>query len=250
MSETDNDKPKLGMRAPLGVKRTVETGKVKQSFSHGRSNTVIVETKKARVLRRPGDPVPATEAPVAAPPPAPAPVAATPAPQRAAAGETAQERQARLLREAAEGRMSAMEDARRREEADRHRAAEDERRRADERAQAPAAGEPAPVVAPEPTPAPAPVEAAAPAPTVSVTARPFKPVERIVPAPVPAAEPTAPVAEAQTEFTVMLLEAGPNKINVIKEVRAITGLGLKEAKDLVEAAPKEVKADLPKVELK
>ena len=58
----------------------------------------------------------------------------------------------------------------------------------------------------------------------------------------------APVAEAQTEFTVMLMEAGANKINVIKEVRAITGLGLKEAKDLVEAAPKEVKADLPKDE--
>jgi large subunit ribosomal protein L7/L12 len=58
----------------------------------------------------------------------------------------------------------------------------------------------------------------------------------------------APVAEAQTEFAVMLMEAGANKINVIKEVRAITGLGLKEAKDLVEAAPKEVKADLPKDE--
>jgi len=58
----------------------------------------------------------------------------------------------------------------------------------------------------------------------------------------------APVAEAQTEFSVVLVEAGANKINVIKEVRAITGLGLKEAKDLVEAAPKEVKADLPKDE--
>ncbi len=58
----------------------------------------------------------------------------------------------------------------------------------------------------------------------------------------------APAAEAQTEFTVILAEAGANKINVIKEVRAITGLGLKEAKDLVEAAPKEVKADLPKDE--
>jgi large subunit ribosomal protein L7/L12 len=50
----------------------------------------------------------------------------------------------------------------------------------------------------------------------------------------------APVAE-QTEFTVILKEAGANKINVIKEVRAITGLGLKEAKDLVEGAPKTVK---------
>jgi large subunit ribosomal protein L7/L12 len=50
----------------------------------------------------------------------------------------------------------------------------------------------------------------------------------------------APVAE-QTEFTVILKDAGANKINVIKEVRAITGLGLKEAKDLVEGAPKTVK---------
>ena len=58
----------------------------------------------------------------------------------------------------------------------------------------------------------------------------------------------APVAEAKTEFSVVLTEAGPNKINVIKEVRAITGLGLKEAKDLVEAAPKEVKADVNKDE--
>ncbi|HEY2032699.1 MAG TPA: 50S ribosomal protein L7/L12 [Rhizomicrobium sp.] len=58
----------------------------------------------------------------------------------------------------------------------------------------------------------------------------------------------APAAEAKTEFSVMLMEAGANKINVIKEVRAITGLGLKEAKDLVEAAPKEVKADVGKDE--
>ena len=71
MSDTDNEKPKLGMRAPLGVKRTVETGQVKQSFSHGRSNTVIVETKKRRVLGRPGEaqaaPEPQVQAPVAAP---------------------------------------------------------------------------------------------------------------------------------------------------------------------------------------
>ena len=63
----------------------------------------------------------------------------------------------------------------------------------------------------------------------------------------PAAAPstTAP-AEEKSEFTVFLLASGDKKINVIKEVRAITGLGLKEAKDLVEAAPKEVKKDLPK----
>ena len=63
----------------------------------------------------------------------------------------------------------------------------------------------------------------------------------------PAAAGAAPAAE-KTEFTVVLTEAGDKKINVIKEVRAITGLGLKEAKDLVEAAPKEVKADVSKDE--
>ncbi|MBV8977842.1 MAG: 50S ribosomal protein L7/L12 [Alphaproteobacteria bacterium] len=57
----------------------------------------------------------------------------------------------------------------------------------------------------------------------------------------------APAAE-KTEFTVILAAAGDKKINVIKEIRAITGLGLKEAKDLVEAAPKEVKADVSKDE--
>jgi large subunit ribosomal protein L7/L12 len=57
----------------------------------------------------------------------------------------------------------------------------------------------------------------------------------------------APVEE-KTEFTVVLAEIGANKINVIKEVRAITGLGLKEAKDLVEGAPKEVKAGIAKAE--
>jgi large subunit ribosomal protein L7/L12 len=55
-------------------------------------------------------------------------------------------------------------------------------------------------------------------------------------------------AEEKTEFTVVLADAGANKINVIKEIRAITGLGLKEAKDLVEGAPKEVKAGVPKAE--
>jgi len=63
----------------------------------------------------------------------------------------------------------------------------------------------------------------------------------------PAAAGGAPAAE-QTEFTVILTDAGDKKINVIKEVRAITGLGLKEAKDLVEGAPKEVKADVNKDE--
>ena len=65
-----------------------------------------------------------------------------------------------------------------------------------------------------------------------------------------AAAPTgaagAAPAEEKTEFTIFLASAGDKKINVIKEVRAITGLGLKEAKDLVEAAPKEVKTGVAK----
>jgi large subunit ribosomal protein L7/L12 len=57
-----------------------------------------------------------------------------------------------------------------------------------------------------------------------------------------------PAAEAQTEFTVMLTDKGATAINVIKEVRAITGLGLKEAKDLVEGAPKMIKEGVTKDE--
>src|SRR3984885_781623 len=64
----------------------------------------------------------------------------------------------------------------------------------------------------------------------------------------PAAAAAAP-AEEQTEFTVVLAKAGDKKINVIKEVRTITGLGLKEAKDLVEAAPKPVKEGVGKDEV-
>jgi len=63
----------------------------------------------------------------------------------------------------------------------------------------------------------------------------------------PAAAPAAPVEE-QTEFTAVLSEVGPNKIPVIKVVRELTGLGLKEAKDLVDAAPKPVKEAVSKEE--
>jgi large subunit ribosomal protein L7/L12 len=64
----------------------------------------------------------------------------------------------------------------------------------------------------------------------------------------PAAAAAAPAAEEKTEFTVVLAAAGEKKIEVIKEVRAITGLGLKEAKDLVEGAPKPVKEGVNKDE--
>jgi len=58
----------------------------------------------------------------------------------------------------------------------------------------------------------------------------------------------APAAEEKTEFTVMLTAAGDNKVNVIKVVRAVTGLGLKEAKDLVDGAPKPVKEGISKAD--
>ena len=62
------------------------------------------------------------------------------------------------------------------------------------------------------------------------------------------AAPAGEAAEEQTEFTVVLKAFGDKKINVIKEIRGLTGLGLKEAKDLVEGAPKEVKAGVSKEE--
>ncbi|WP_137861796.1 MULTISPECIES: translation initiation factor IF-2 [unclassified Sphingomonas] len=230
MSDTDNEKPKLGMRAPLGLKRTVETGKVKQSFSHGRSNTVVVEVKRRRVLGPHGTPQDEVQA---APEPAPAPAAppAPPAPPRPAAAapaprpsnETPQERQTRLLREAEEQRMNALEEARRREERERAEAAEAEARRAEERARAeaeaakaPPAPEPAPQAeapkveaAPAPVPTPAPAPAPAPAPTpapapVELTLDPRRPAPRLftpvqrpeIPKPQPKPEPKQQEAAA------------------------------------------------------
>ena len=64
----------------------------------------------------------------------------------------------------------------------------------------------------------------------------------------PAGGAAAPAGEEKSEFSLFLAAAGDKKINVIKEVRAITGLGLKEAKDLVEGAPKEIKAGVAKKE--
>ncbi len=64
----------------------------------------------------------------------------------------------------------------------------------------------------------------------------------------PAAAAAAVPAEEQTEFTVVLAAFGDNKVNVIKAVRELTGLGLKEAKDLVEGAPKAVKGGIPKAD--
>src|SRR5690606_41781593 len=126
-----NDTPRE--RKPLGIKRSLDAGEVKQTFSHGRTNKVVVEVKRRRVIGRPGDtpaPAPAPE-PVAAPPPPPPP---PPQPKKKAApaGETPQERVARLQREAEEERLRLTEEATRREAEERARAAEEERRRAEE----------------------------------------------------------------------------------------------------------------------
>ena len=197
MSETDNDKPKLGMRQPLGLKRTVETGKVKQSFSHGRSNTVVVEVKRRRVLGPQGATPEAPPAPAPAPAPAPVPaVAERPAPRPPVSNESAQERQARLLREAEDQRMHALEDARRREDAERQRAADEERRRAEERAEerARAEADAAKATSPEPAPAPQPV-ADQPAPAAAPAPEPAAAPEIVTaPAPVPETPAPAPVA--------------------------------------------------------
>ncbi|KRC79708.1 translation initiation factor IF-2 [Sphingomonas sp. Root241] len=198
MSDTENEKPKLGMRQPLGLKRTVETGKVKQSFSHGRSNTVVVEVKRRRVLGPQGapqeeqtpapEPVAAAPAPQAPPPP--------PAPRPPVSNETAQERQARLLREADEQRMNALEEARRRQERERVEAAEAEARRIEERARAEVEAANAPKVE---------AEAAAPAPEPAPAAEPAAPAPTPTPAPAPAPQPVGiqldPSRPAPRRFT-------------------------------------------------
>jgi translation initiation factor IF-2 len=218
MSETDN-KPTLG-RKPLGLKRSVEAGEVKQTFSHGRTNKVVVEVKRRKLIGKPGEggvTVPEAAAPEPAPvAAAPAPVAPRPAPARPAnvapTGETRQELQARLLREAEEARMAALEAASRREEEERLRAVEDERRRTDESRKA---GAEAPAPAPAPAPveepvvaapveeAPAPVAAETPAAAESVAAEtaPAKPAATATPA-APAATPTTgTAAPAPRRFT-------------------------------------------------
>ncbi len=189
----DNDNQRI--RKPLGLKRSVDAGEVKQTFSHGRTNKVVVEVKRRRVLGKPGSegaaPPPPAPEPVAAP--APPPPAPTPAPRPARpapAGETPQERVKRLQLEAEEERLRLAEEARKREEAEAREREEEERRRAEENRRAEEEAErqraEAASAAPEPEAAPAaeapaaPAEAAAPAARTDAmpAARRFTPVER------------------------------------------------------------------------
>lgn len=169
----ENNKPTL-TRKPLTLSRSVESGEVKQTFSHGRTNKVVVEVKRKKLVGKPGfvaepeaapppPPPPPPAAPVAAPPPKPAPVDML----------TRQERQAKLLREAEEARLAMLEQSGRRESEQRTKAAEEEKRRAEanrqtEDAPAPAAAAPVEEV---PVVETANVDGATPAP------RRFTPVE-------------------------------------------------------------------------
>lgn len=118
MSEEQNDKVTL-TRKPLGLKRAVESGEVKQTFSHGRTNKVVVEVKRRKLVGRPGAAPEAVEAPTPAPPPPVVQQVIPPPPQvRRPADDmlSRQERQTKLLREAEEARLTSLEDAHRREE--------------------------------------------------------------------------------------------------------------------------------------
>jgi translation initiation factor IF-2 len=193
---SDNEETPQRERKPLGLKRSVDAGQVQQTFSHGRTNKVVVEVKQRRVLRKPGEPAPAAApepvaAPVAAPPPPPPPPP-PPAPRKAApSNETPQERVARMQREAEEDRLRQAEESRRREEEAKARAIEEEKRRAEENRRAeeeaaqrkdtevaaPKEASPPPA-APEAATAAAPEEAAAAAGDGAPAPRRFTPVER------------------------------------------------------------------------
>ncbi|MEO5707207.1 MAG: translation initiation factor IF-2 [Alteraurantiacibacter sp.] len=189
---SDNEETPQRERKPLGLKRSVDAGQVQQTFSHGRTNKVVVEVKQRRVLRKPGEAAPVVPevvaAPVAAPPPPP-----PPAPRKVApSNETPQERVARLQREAEEDRLRQGEETRRREEEAKARALDEEKRRADDNrraeevatqvsateAAAPPKAAAAAPAAPEAASAAAPDETAAPAGDGTTAPRRFTPVER------------------------------------------------------------------------
>ncbi len=158
MSDDTNNKPTL-TRKPLTLSRSLESGEVKQTFSHGRTNKVVVEVKRKKLVGKPGY---APEAEVAAPPPPPpppaAPVAAAPAPAPAAPAPrptgndmlSRQERQAKLLREAEEARLAMLEESSRREAEQRAQRAEEERQRAQANREEAAAPPPPPPAAAAP----------------------------------------------------------------------------------------------------
>ncbi len=136
MSEDNKDTAKPA-RKPLGLKRSVEPGEVKQTFSHGRTNKVVVEVKRKKLVGKPGAQEAAKEAVKQVAEPAPAPVAEKPAPAPAPDDTlTRQEKQAKLLREAEEARLVAVEEARKRDAKEKKDQTEEEKKRAEEKRKA------------------------------------------------------------------------------------------------------------------
>jgi translation initiation factor IF-2 len=180
MSDDSNNKPTL-TRKPLTLSRSLESGEVKQTFSHGRTNKVVVEVKRKKLVGKPGF---VAEPEVAAPPPPPPVATAVAAPVAAPAPRptgndmlSRQERQAKLLREAEEARLAVLEESSRREAEQRAQKSEEEKQRAQANREEAAAPTPPPPAAPVEIDAIEPVaeevnkDGAAPAP------RRFTPVE-------------------------------------------------------------------------
>jgi translation initiation factor IF-2 len=203
---TDSDKkPTLGRR-PLGLKTSVEAGEVKQTFSHGRTNKVVVEVKRRKIMPRPGETA-APEAPVVAQPAPPPPPVARPTPPPpppvapTASRETRQELQARLLREAEEARLASSEATSRREQEERQRLSDEARRRTEDQRNADnpdsvAEAPPVAQAAPEPE-----ARGEAPAPVVeAAVAAPEAPQVEAVPATTGEARP-AQTTTAPRKFT-------------------------------------------------
>lgn len=175
MSDETEDKPKP-KRKPLGLKRAVESGEVKQTFSHGRTNKVVVEVKRRKLVGKPGAAPVEAEAPPPEPKPEPVAEKPAPAPKKAPADDlTPQERQAKLLREAEEDRLGMLERNRRLDDEAKAKQDAEERRRQEENKKADQA-EPAPE--PEQDAAPAETPAAPPAKEEAPAARKFTPVAR------------------------------------------------------------------------
>ena len=249
MSTEDTDKPTL-TRKPLGLKRTVEAGQVQQQFSHGRKNTVVVEVKRRRMLGKPGEeaaPEPVVEAPAPvakAPLPTPAP---TPARPTADSLESRQERQARLLREAEEARLSSLEESRRREDDEKQQATDEERRRAEDNRRA---EEEAARAATEQAANPAPVEAAAPtaaaeadaAPAVDGTPAPaagFPPARRFTPVEAPKRPEAKPPARDAKRPTTGDNRRQSGKLTVTKALGDDDGARARSLAALKRAREKE-----------
>ena len=185
-------------RKPLGLKRSVDAGEVKQTFSHGRTNKVVVEVKRRRLVGKPGEaaPAPVPEA-VAPPPPPPPPPAPAPAARKpAASSETPQERVARLQREAEEARLTTLAQQTEREAEERARALEDEKRRAEANREAEVETARSPAAAPE---APAETSASEPAGEGEVTETAAEPAGEDASAAAPAARRFTPVARPEVK---------------------------------------------------